>query len=267
MSRLLEGKVAIITGGTSGIGEATVERFVEKGAKVLIVGRNREKGAEMERHHGANVKFLQADVAREAEIIRMIDTAKNHFGRIDCLFNNAGSPTPSTLFDLTEADYRSAMDVLVGSVIFGMKHVAPILIEQGAGTIVNNASVAAGHANLGDYLYSIAKAAVLHASRMAGVELGRHGITVNSVSPGVIATPIFYGGSAAAASLDPAHADAKLAKLKRNLAKASPMLRAGTPSDIADAVVYLASPAGSFVNCHDLVVDGGLTAGGRVNYE
>jgi NAD(P)-dependent dehydrogenase (short-subunit alcohol dehydrogenase family) len=119
---------------------------------------------------------------------------------------------------------------------------------------------------MGTYLYSIAKAGVTHATRLAGMELGPHGITVNSISPGGIVTPLFFGGSEAAAGLEPAHRQARLDKLARNLAGITPLHRAGAPRDIAEAAVFLASDAGAFVNCHDLVVDGGMVAGGRTSY-
>lgn len=263
----LQGKVAVITGGTSGIGEGTVRRFVEEGARVVISGRNADKGLALVEELGPNTCFCQADVRREADVQATIAMAVERFGRLDCLFNNAGAPTAGSVETLTEADFRDGMDVLLFSVLTGIKHAAPIMKAQGSGTIINNSSVAAGHTHLGDYIYSIAKAAVVHATRMAGMELGRHGVTVNSIAPGVIATPIFYGGSAKAAQLDPGEADRKLTKLTRNLAKASPLMRTGTPIDIANAVVFLASDAAAFVNCHDLVVDGGMTAGGRVNFE
>ena len=148
-----------------------------------------------------------------------------------------------------------------------MKHAAPVMRAQGGGRIINTTSVAGLRGHMGDYLYSIAKAGVAHATRLAAIELGGHGITVNSIAPGAVATPIFFGGSAAAASLEPGHAAAKLAKLEAALARATPVRRSGTPDDIARAAVYLAGEEGRHVNGHELVVDGGMIAGGRVNYE
>ncbi len=151
------------------------------------------------------------------------------------------------------------MDLLVGSVLFGIKHAAPVMKEQRSGAIINNSSVAALRTGLGGYLYSAAKAAVTQLTRVAGMELGAYGVTVNAISPGGIATPIFYGGSAAARALDPEHDAAKMRKLTRNLGNATPLKRAGTPADIAHAALFLASDDGAFVNCHDLVVDAGMT--------
>jgi NAD(P)-dependent dehydrogenase (short-subunit alcohol dehydrogenase family) len=159
------------------------------------------------------------------------------------------------------------MSPLLASVVFGIKHAAPLMKAQGWGAIINNSSVAALRTHMGGYLYSIAKAGVTQATKMAGMELGRFGISVNCISPGGIATPIFFGGSSRAASMEEGHVAASMAKLERNLAKATPILKAGLPKDIAAAALFLASDEGHYVNCHDLVVDAGMIAGGRTNYE
>ena len=267
MAGRLDGKVALVTGGTSGIGQATVELFVAEGAKVVLAGRNAEKGEAIAEALGSSARFVQADVTREADIAAAVSATVEAFGRLDALFNNAGGPTPGEVDDLTQEDFNYAMNLLLGSVLFGIKHAAPIMKAQRRGAIINNASIAAQRAHMGEYLYSIAKAGVVHASRQAGVRLGPHGITVNSISPGAIATPIFFGGSGAAAGMEAEKRDAKLAKLTGNLGKANPLRRSGLPHDIATAALFLASDEGAFVNCHDLVVDGGMTAGGRTNYE
>jgi NAD(P)-dependent dehydrogenase (short-subunit alcohol dehydrogenase family) len=151
--------------------------------------------------------------------------------------------------------------------VFGIRHAAPIMKAQGRGAIINNSSVAALRGHMGGYLYSIAKAGVKRATELAGMELGQYGVTVNCISPGAIATPIFFGGSKAAAGMEKAQADAKLEKLTRNLAKATPLHRSGLPHDIATAALFLASDEGAYINSHDLVVDGGMIAGGRTNFE
>ena len=267
MADRLQGKVALITGGTSGIGEATVRAFVAEGAQVMVAARNAAKGQALVERFGAAVRFIATDVSHEAEIKTAVEATVEAFGRLDCLFNNAGGPTRGEIDTVSAEDFTYAMNLLLGSVVFGIRYAAPVMKAQGRGAIINNGSVAARRTHMGEYLYSIAKAGVNHATRMAGMELGRHGISVNSISPGAIATPIFFGGSAAADQLEPGRADAKLAKLTDNLAKATPLRRSGLPKDIAAAAVFLASDEGAYVNCHDLVVDGGMTAGGRVNYE
>jgi NAD(P)-dependent dehydrogenase (short-subunit alcohol dehydrogenase family) len=260
MTGRLEGKVAVITGGTSGIGEATARRFVAEGARVVIAGRSEQKGEALARELGKAARFQRTDVMREADIAAMIDEAVAAYGRLDCLFNNAGAPTPGTLDTVTEEDFDFAMRLLVGSVVFGIKHAARVMKPQRAGSIINNASIAAHRTGQGKYLYSPAKAAVSHLTRIAGVELGPHGIRVNAISPGAIATPIFWGGSARANTLSAEENQRKQEKLERNLAQATPLPRSGFADDIASAALFLASDEGSFVNCHDLVVDGGRIA-------
>ncbi len=266
MSGQLHGKVAVVTGGTSGIGQATVELFVEQGATVLFVGRSTDKGKAIEARIGGNAHYLPGDVTREEDIKSAIDTAVERFGRLDCLFSNAGGPAPGGLETVTPAQFHAAMDLLLGSVIFGIKHAAPVMKRQGRGAIVNNSSVAALRTHMGEYLYSAAKAAVTQITKVAGMELAPYGVTVNSVSPGGIATPIFFGGSARANTMDQDHVAASMAKLERNLATATPLQRSGMPRDIAHGVLYLASDAGAYVNCHDLVIDAGMTAAGRSSF-
>jgi len=267
MGDRLRGKVAVITGGTSGIGEATVELFVREGAKVIFTGRNAKKGAEMVQRIGDGALYVQSDVMRESDIKHAIDTATDTFGRLDILFNNAGGPTRGTTEDVTVDDFRHAMDLLVGSVVFGIKHAAPIMKARGCGAIINNTSVAALRSNYGGGLYSAAKAAVRQLTKTIGMELAPYGVTVNSIAPGGIATPIFFGGSERAATMDEGHVAASLAKLEKNLAAATPMQRTGLPIDIAYGALYLASDEGRFVTCHDLVIDAGMSTAGKTNFE
>jgi NAD(P)-dependent dehydrogenase (short-subunit alcohol dehydrogenase family) len=256
----LQDKVAVITGATSGIGEETTRRFVLEGAKVLFSGRNVEKGEALQRELGNRTLFHAADVTRETEISALIDMTVDRFGLLDCLFNNAGGPDRGTLTTVTEEDYDYSLRLLLGSVVFGIKHAARVMCPRGQGSIINNASIAAHRSNQGGYLYSIAKTAVNSATRLAGLELGTHGVRVNAISPGAIVTPIFWGGSARAQTLDDTQNRAKKEKLEKNLARATPIPRAGYPDDIAAAAVFLASDEASYVNCHDLVVDGGRIA-------
>ena len=267
MGGRLEGRVALITGGTSGIGESTVELFLSEGAKVMIAARSEEKGAEMVKALGANARFVRTDVSKEADIKAAVDATVSAFGRLDVLFNNAGGGTPGGLQTVTPENFHYAMDLLLGSVLFGIKHAAPVMREQGRGAIINNASVASNRAHMGDYLYSVAKAGVVQLTKMAGMELGKYNITVNCISPGAVATPIFFGGHGVAAQMEAGKADEKMARLAHNLSKATPLRRSGVPLDIAKAALFLGSDEGAYINCHDLVVDGGMTFGGRTNYE
>ncbi|MBW2559944.1 MAG: SDR family oxidoreductase [Deltaproteobacteria bacterium] len=260
MSERMEGKTAVITGGTSGIGEAAAEVFVAEGARVIIAGRSEEKGQRLADRLGENAIYQRADVMREEDIRDLIQAAMDRFGRLDCLFNNAGGPSRGTLETVTQEDFDYSMQLLLGSAVFGIKHAAPVMKEQGSGSIINTSSIAAIRSGQGGYLYSVAKAAVTHLTRLCGLELGPFGIRVNAISPGAIATPIFWGGSERANMLSEEDNERKMEKLKKSLSKATPLPRAGFAEDIAYAALYLASDEGSFVNCQDIVVDGGRTA-------
>jgi NAD(P)-dependent dehydrogenase (short-subunit alcohol dehydrogenase family) len=172
------------------------------------------------------------------------------------LFNNAGAPTPGSLSDVTLEQIESSMRLLVGSVLIGIKHAARVMDGRG-GNIINNSSIAAIRSSQGGYLYSIAKAAVTHATRLAAVQLGDKGIRVNSISPGAIATPIYWGGSAADVNISRAESERKQRKLEDSLIRASPLGLSGLGRDIAEAAAFLASDGARFITGHDLVVDGG----------
>ncbi len=256
----LEGKVAVITGGTSGIGEATAELFINEGAMVVFSGRSEDKGTALVQRLGENARYVKADVTSEADIKKTIDTAVSTFGGLDILFNNAGGPTAGTVTEVDEATIHYAMSLLFSSVVLGIKHAVPHMEQRGGGAIINNSSIAAIRDNQGALLYSAAKAAVTHYTKLAGTRLGAKGIRVNTISPGAIATPIFWGGSARANTLSDEENARKMAKLQANLARATPMGKSGEALDIAMGALYLASDEGRFVNCHDLVIDGGRTS-------
>ena len=253
----LDNKVAVVTGGTSGIGEATAELFVSEGASVVICGRSTEKGEALAARLGDKVAFVTADVTREADIEATINLAIQQFGGLDILFNNAGGPTADGVLTVTESDIQHAMTLLFSSVVLGIKHAVPHIEKRGGGAIINNSSIAAIRDSQGAMLYSAAKAAVTHYTRLAGTRLGPKNIRVNAISPGAIATPIFWGGSARANTLPDEENLRKMAKLQSNLAKATPLPSSGLSEDIASAALFLASDEGRYVNCHDLVVDGG----------
>ena len=175
------------------------------------------------------------------------------------MFNNAGGPTQGNITNISGEQIDYGVHLLLSSVIFGIKHAVPKLQARGGGAIINCSSVAGIRYNQGNLLYSVLKAAVTHYTRLASVELGPLNIRINAISPGAIATPIFWGGSARANQLAADDNARKLEKLKANLAKATPMPRSGLADDIAKAALYLAADESSFVNGHDLVVDGGRT--------
>ncbi len=251
----LEGKIAIVTGGTSGIGESIAKVFVSEGAKVVIAGRREEEGRALEKQIG--VRFVRADVANEADVRAMVDRALEWFGRLDCLVNNAGIPSP--MISLTETDAATIDQILavnVRGVILGAKHAALAMLPAGAGSIINIGSVAGHRGGLSAHVYTASKGAVSAFTRSAAAELGEKGIRVNCISPGAIVTGIF-GKSA---GLDGAKADKVAGVVMEMFTAIQPIPRAGLPDDIAQAAVFLASDASGFVNGQDIVVDGGQTA-------
>jgi len=260
MSHRLANKITIITGATSGIGEATARRFIEEGATVVLAGRSEDKGEALAKELGERAVFKRTDIMSEDDIAALVDFTVEKFGRLDCLFNNAGAGDRTTVDSFDEDEFARIMRLLVGAPAFGIKHAARVMKASGGGSIINNASIAGHRLNQGGYLYSGAKAAVAHMTRLAGADLGEHNIRVNAISPGAVATPIFWGGSQRAQTLSDEENQRKMEKLEANLAKATPLPRAGLADDIAFAAVFLASDDGSFINSHDLVVDGGRIA-------
>ena len=255
--RRLENRVALITGGTGGIGAATVRRFVAEGAWVVASGRSSERGAELARELGERVRFIAADVTREDEVNDLIDAAAAWRGRLDVLFNNAGeTQVPASLLALEATGLRAEIDTLFTSVVLATRKAALAMREHG-GVILNCSSTAAHRAGSQSAVYSALKAAVSHFTRCAALELAESRIRVNAISPGAIVTPIFLKALPV-----PADRESEALELLREVfGKALPAGRAGEPADIAAVAAFLASDDGSYVTGQDWVVDGGLTAG------
>lgn len=258
----LDGKVAVITGSTSGIGARSAELFVGEGARVVIAGRREDRGKRLALALGDAASFIRTDVTSEGDVKAMIDHAVSRFGRVDCLMNNAGSGSARAA--IAEVDFKrfdAEIGVHLRGVLAGMKHAAPVMTAQKSGSIINVASINGTRAGLGGHHYSAAKAAVIHLSRCAAVELGEKGIRVNSLSPGPIATGIFGKG----AGTDHDEADERVedaeAAIAAILPRWQPLPYVGTVDDIAQAALFLASDASRMVTGHDLVVDGGISAG------
>ncbi len=259
MADRLTGKVAVITGGASGMGRATVEKFVAEGARVVIADMQRDKGEALAAQLGSAATFITTDVCREADIQAMIAAALKHFGRLDCLFNNAGfGGVAGEIHDTDMGEpYRRTVDAMLTGPILGMKHAAPVMREQRSGVIISTASVAGVMAGYGPHVYSAVKSAVVNLTRSVAQELGPFNIRVNAICPGGIATPIFAGQLALQAGGNTDY----VAAIKPVLERMQPIPRAGEPSDIANAACFLASDEASFISGHALVVDGALTAG------
>lgn len=254
----MNGKVAVITGGASGIGAATVRLFVQEGARVLIADILDQKGECLAKELGENATYLHTDVSRESDVKAVVDHAVERFGRLDCMFNNAGfARSHGGIEQISVEDWDSHMAVLLRGVFLGMKHAAPVMKRQASGSIISTASVAGIQTGYAGHVYSAAKAGVIHLTRCVAMELGEAGVRVNCICPGGIATPIF----GRALGLDSDAADRTVDAVKAALASHQPIQRAGLPEDIAAAALWLASDNSSFVNGHALVVDGGLTGG------
>ncbi len=251
----LENKVAVITGGASGMGLATVMRFLNEGARVVVADYNTETGqAAVKEAEGlgfdGRVSFVRTDVAQEEDVVAMLDDAVGRFGRLDVLFNNAGvggAIGPLTETSVEHWDYT--FDVMAKGVFLGIKHAARILRKQGTGgSIINTASIAGLSGDGGPLVYSAAKAAVINLSMSAAVELAPDHIRVNAICPGFIATPLAEAG-------DPDGT-------RKQFAKSQPWPEFGEGEHIAGAALFFASDDSRFVTGEKLVVDGGLTAAG-----
>lgn len=259
----LSDKVAVITGGASGMGAATVNRFVQEGASVVIADKQEEAGELLANSIGSNATFVLTDVGIETDVKHMITVAMNRYGRLDCLFNNAGFGGVSGEIHETNLgdDYSVTVAGLLTGPIFGMKYAAPIMRDQLSGSIISTASVAALRGGMGPHVYSALKAAVIGLTQSVALELAPFSIRVNAICPGGIMTPIFLGDrklkSGANESLEQV--------LRPVFSEIQPIPRAGEPLDIANTALFLASDESSFITGQSLVVDGGLTMGRRRN--
>lgn len=254
----LDGKVAVITGATSGIGLKTAELFAAEGAFVAIAGRRKEEGNAIQKRIGPNALFVKTDVLQEEEIVNLIESSVERFGRIDAFFCNAGSGgVLQKISEIKDTEFDRSVDILLKNVFFCYKHATKQMRRTGGGAIVANASVAATLGGFSSHFYSALKAAVVSLSRSVAIEVAEDNIRVNTVSPGGIATGIF-GKSR---GMTDAAADLVAKRVEKVFANRQPIPRAGTPDDIASAVLFLCSDEGSFITAQDLIIDGGATSG------
>ncbi len=252
----LEDKVAVITGGASGIGEASVRLFVEEGAEVVVADVQDERGGRLASELGA--EYVHADVTREEDVEAAVSHAVDVYGRLDCMFNNAGiAGAVGPIESVTVEAFDRTVAVLLRGVFLGVKHAAPVMRAQGGGSIINTASVAAVRTGYGNHVYSAAKAGVVQLTRSVAMELGEDNVRVNCVLPGFIPTPMI----ARARGVPLGEADGKLDVITEAFREAQPIRRPGHPDDIAKAALWLASDDSGFVNGHALVVDGGVSGG------
>jgi NAD(P)-dependent dehydrogenase (short-subunit alcohol dehydrogenase family) len=245
-------KVVLVTGGTSGIGKVTAIAFAKEGAKVVLSGRREKEGlavVEEIKKAGGTAHFVQADVAKEADVKRLVDETVAKFGRLDVAFNNAGVEWMGTLTDATEADYRKVFDINVWGVLASMKHEIPAMLKTGGGAIINTSSVLGHVATAGAGIYNASKFAVEGLTKTAALEHASQGIRVNALAPGATQTDMidrFVGTGES--------------EYRKGLTAKIPAGRFGTSEEMAEAVLYLASDAAKFTTGISLTVDGGLLA-------
>lgn len=258
----LEGKVAIVTGGASGMGLATVRRFLEAGAKVIIADVQDEPGARLEAEFGDAARYHHTDVAKESDVEAAVDRAVAEFGGLHVMFNNAGfgGVSAAELEDLEIGEfYRYTIDVLFTGVLSGIKHASRVMKPAGGGSIISTASVAGLRGGWGPHVYSAMKSAVINLTKSTALELGPAGIRVNAICPGFIATAIFAGQN----NMSWDQRMEFIAELEKSDVSAAPIQRAGKGVDIANMALFLGSDASTFITGQAFVVDGGLTAGTR----
>src|SRR3989442_3845482 len=249
-NRTFSGKVALVTGATSGIGKTTAIEFARAGAKVVLTGRREKEGAQVVdeiRKLGGDAAFVRADVAKDADVKAMVDFTVGKYGRLDVAFNNAGVEWTGPLDQANEAEYRRVFDTNVWGVLNSMRHEIPVMLKNGGGSIVNTSSVA-GHAGFPEVsIYIASKHAVEGLTKSLALEFAKQNIRINAIAPGAIATEMFdrFAGD----------------ELRDQIVSIVPVGRVGASDEIAAAVLYLASDAAKFTTGTSLVVDGGFIAG------
>lgn len=250
MDLKLKDKVVIVTGGSSGIGEMTVKGFVQEGARVVIADLDRENAQRVVKETNSTCEFVEMNIGKEEDIIKMVNFTIEKFGKIDVLINNAGIYRKGDVLSVTEDQFKEVIDVNVKGVLFCIKHVAKEMIKQGKGVIVNVASEAGIVGIKNQVVYNLSKAAVISITKSCAIDLAPYGIRVNCVSPGTTFTPLVE--KALKNESDPE-------AVKRSLESSRPLNRLGKPEEIALAIVFLASEVSGYATGANLSVDGGYT--------
>lgn len=249
--KMFTDKVALVTGGTSGIGRATAVAFAREGAKVVVAGRRDKEGHEtvnLIKQAGGEGLFVRTDISNESDVAHLIEKTVSTYGRLDYAFNNAGVEAKAApVVDATGTDYQFVFDVNVKGVLLSMKYEIPAMLKHGSGSIVNTSSIAGTIGMPAFSIYVASKHAVLGLTKCAALEVAKQGIRVNAVSPGAIETEMFTR-----------FAGGKDSDMSKYLASLHPVGRIGTSDEVASAVIYLSSPGASFITGHDLVIDGGF---------
>lgn len=260
MAGELAGKVAVITGGASGIGKGTARRFVEEGALVVLADID-AAGEDVAREFGAEAAFRRCDVASPADVEALVDFAVSRFGALDIMFNNAGISEPlggGSLLDRDFSDFDRIIRVDLLGVMLGTRFAALQMVKSGGGgCIINTASIGGMGGGVGLAVYRAAKAGVINFTEGASMELGPYDIRVNAISPGPIETPILLGGL----DLPPEQAAIQRRRMLETMASGQAIARLGQPEDIGNAAVFLASARAAQITGHNLVVSGGTSSG------
>lgn len=259
MTGRVAGKVVVVTGAASGLGEATARLMHAEGATVLLTDIQDARGERVVDEMGGRSRYLNCDVTAESDVAHVVDTAVREFGRLDCMFNNAGIiGTHGGIDEIPLEEYEFTLAVLLRSVFLGMKHAARVMKPQHSGVILSTTSIGGLQGGLGPHIYGAAKGAVVALTKNVAAELGAWSIRVNAIAPGKILTPM----NATNLTGDPdAMDEAREAFVTRTPLRG----RIGEAEDIAHAALWLASDDAGFVSGHTLVVDGGLTTGSREN--
>ncbi len=265
MAAELEGKVAIITGGASGLGKATVEVFVEEGAKVVIADLDVDRGETLAASLGDAAIFKRTDVSSAEEVEALVDFAVEHFGALHIMFNNAGvSPTfHSRIADDDFSDLQLCMSVNLLGAMLGTKYAARHMAKNGNGSIINTGSLGGTMPGYGVMSYRMSKAAINHFTKCAAIEFGENGIRVNCINPGSIQTEMV---SYKEPGMSQEQVDKVSAALTPLMTLGQPLQRRGNPVDIANAALYLASDRSAQVSGIALSVDAAHGAGDSFNY-
>jgi NAD(P)-dependent dehydrogenase (short-subunit alcohol dehydrogenase family) len=261
----LKDKVAIVTGGASGMGLGTVELFVKQGCKVVIADIQEERGHAAAAALGPRAAYRRMDVSNRADVAALVEFTVQHFGRLDVMFNNAGLMASPGTNDVSEddfADFERTMAVDLLGVMLGTRYAAQTMRSFGGGAIINTASTTATVPGLGILSYRAAKAGVLNFTQNAAISLGRYGIRVNAISPGPIATDVLTMGL----DLPPQKKEqVKLAAFTAMMQDRQPLKRLGMPVDIANAALFLASERSAQITGINLIVSGGEHVGDAVD--
>ena len=250
----LEGKAAIVTGGASGIGKATVERFLEEGARVAVVDLSEDSCKAMAKEleaRGKDALFVTGDVSRHDDVRKMVKKAGEGLGRVDILVNNAGILVEGTVEQVSEESWDKIMAINVKGVFLMCKEVVPIMLQQGGGVIVNNASCSGLVGDRNAIAYNTSKGAVVLMTKCLALDYALKNIRVNCVCPGEIDTPMFRQEAKAR--------NKPVEEYRKELCEYHPIGRLGVPREVANAILFLASEDSSFVTGTALSVDGGYT--------